>query len=102
MDIIYKDNSKMLFSKILYISRLEVNLLSEKRVCEAGLLEEFDSYHIYFKKDNKKIIRTRIQNGIYIVSYITKGYKGKGEIPIIASKIQPFRTRQDQEPIQSD
>ena len=59
---------------MLYISQLGVNLLSKKRLCENGLQGNFDSNSMHYTRNNKTMIKAKIQNGLYIVDYIAKDY----------------------------
>jgi hypothetical protein len=56
VDVVCKDGSKMTLANVLYIPGLGVNLLSGRRICEAGLTRQFSKSHMYFKCGKNKII----------------------------------------------
>ena len=62
---------------VLYIPKLGINLISARRICEGGLKGRFSSTEMYFTKDGKRIIEAKLQNGLYIVTYIAENYKEK-------------------------
>ena len=65
-------NSILLYY-ILYVSKLEVNLLSEKWMCEKGLQGSFDHHELYMHdKDDKLVIETSGKGSVYVVKHITK------------------------------
>ena len=59
---------------ILYVSKLGVNLLSEKQMCKKGLQGSFDCHELYMHdKDDKLVIETPEKGGVYVVKHIAKG-----------------------------
>ena len=54
---ICEDSSRGLLRDVLYVSGLGINLLSVRKICDAGLKGKLDSTYIYFKKDRKKAIK---------------------------------------------
>ena len=48
----YKNSVKLSF--ILYVFKLEINLLSEKRICKKDLQESFNNKDIYIHDKRKK------------------------------------------------
>ena len=65
----------MLLSDILYVPGLGVNLLSTRHVYQAGLKAQFNNTYIYFKFGRKKVIEATINNGLYIVTHVAKGFE---------------------------
>ena len=53
---IYEDGSRGLLRDVLYVPGLGINLLSVRKICDAGLKGRLDSTRMYFKKDGKKVI----------------------------------------------
>ena len=65
--------NSVLLLHTLYVSKLEVNLLSEKQMCEKKLQRSFDQHRLYMcDRHDKIIIETWEQEDIYIVKYIIK------------------------------
>ncbi len=60
-------------SSTLYVSELEVNLLSEKQMCKMKLHRSFNQHCLQIcDKYNKTIIEVSEQDEVYIVKYIAK------------------------------
>jgi len=58
-------------SSVLHVSKLEMNLLSERRMCEKDLQESFDDKDLYmYDKREKQMIETLECEDIYIVERI--------------------------------
>ena len=58
---------------ILYVSKLGVNLLSEKWMCKKDLWESFDTQELYMHNENGKLVlETSQKDDIYVVKYIAK------------------------------
>jgi hypothetical protein len=74
-NLMCEDGSSMLLSDILYVPGLGVNLLSARRVCQAGLKARFDDTHMYFKLGRKKVIEATMNEGLYIVTHVAKGFE---------------------------
>jgi hypothetical protein len=49
VDVVDKDGSKIALANILYIPRLGVSLLSNRRIYEAGLMGQFTKSYMYLK-----------------------------------------------------
>ena len=65
--------NSVLLLHTLYVSKLKVNLLSEKWMCENELQRSFDQHRLYMcDRHDKIIIETWEQEDIYIVKHITK------------------------------
>jgi hypothetical protein len=60
---------------MLYVPKLGANLLSARRLCEAGLVGSFNSGKMYFKLNGKTIIKATMENGLYILNHVSKQYK---------------------------
>jgi len=66
----HHENSVKLFF-VLHISKLEMNFLSERRMCEKDLQESFDDKDLYMHdKQKKQMIETLKCKDIYIVKKI--------------------------------
>jgi len=66
----HHENSVKLFS-VLHVSKLEMNLLSERRMCKKDLQESFDNKDLYMHdKQEKQMIETLKCEDIYIVKRI--------------------------------
>ena len=58
--------------EVLYVSDLEVNLLSERRFIKKELRESFDDDGLYMHtKQNTEVLRAPARGGVYIVDQIT-------------------------------
>jgi hypothetical protein len=75
VDMVCKAGSKITLANVLYIPGLGVNLLSERRICEAGLTGQFTKSHMYFKYGKNKIITATMQDGLYVITHIKHGYQ---------------------------
>ncbi len=61
-------------SSVLHVSKLGVNLLSERRMCEKGLQGSFDDKGLYMHdKRGKQMIEALECEGVYIVEIIANG-----------------------------
>lgn len=66
----HHENSVKL-SSVLHVSKLEMNLLSERRMCEKDLQESFDDKDLYMHdKQEKQIIEILECEDVYIVERI--------------------------------
>jgi len=66
----HHENSVKLFS-VLHVSKLKMNLLSERRMCKKDLQESFDDKDLYMHdKREKQMIETLECKNIYIVKRI--------------------------------
>jgi len=69
-----KDGNSVLLSSTLYVLKLEVNLLSGKKMCEKGLLGYFDYKDLYMQNKSKKLMLEASEEGrVYIVKHISSG-----------------------------
>ena len=58
---------------ILYVSKLDINLLSEKWMCEKDLQRSFNTQELYIHDENDKLVlETSQKDDVYIVKYIAK------------------------------
>lgn len=73
-NLVCKDGSSMLLQDVLYVPGLGVNLLSARRVCQAGLKGRFGATEMYFKLGKKKVIEATMHEGLYIVTHVAEGY----------------------------
>ncbi|KAI0991347.1 hypothetical protein K3495_g16840, partial [Podosphaera aphanis] len=69
------DGSSMLLTDVLYVPKLGVNLLSVRRLCQAGLKFSGNQDKLYLLNGKRKIVTATMKNGLYIVSKIAKGYE---------------------------
>ena len=66
-----KNENLILLSSTLYILKLEVNLLSEKKMCKKKLLKYFIYKNLYMQNKNKKLILEAFKKEkVYIIKYI--------------------------------
>jgi hypothetical protein len=73
VDLKCKDGSLMVL--MLYVPKLDANLLLARHLYEADLVGSFNSGTIYFKLNGKTIIKVKMENGLYIVHHISKHHK---------------------------
>jgi hypothetical protein len=64
----------MTLANVLYIPGLGVNLLSGRRICEAGLTGQFSKSYMYFNCGKNKIITATMQDGLYVITHTKHGY----------------------------
>ena len=77
----------------LYVSNLEVNLLSMRRLCEMKLKESFDENVLYMRDRRERLVlRTFACNDVYIIDKITKKLN---EIVLIAVMIDEIKDIDD-------
>jgi Reverse transcriptase (RNA-dependent DNA polymerase)/gag-polypeptide of LTR copia-type len=91
VDMVCKDGSSMLLSGVLYVPGLGINLLSARRVCQAGLKGYFGATEMYFKHKHgkKKIITATMNDGLYIVTHVAEGYEDTAFAGAIANEAEP-------------
>ncbi len=66
-----KNENSVLLSLTLYILKLEVNLLSEKKMCKKKLFKYFDYKNLYMQNKSKKLmLKAFKKERIYIIKYI--------------------------------
>ena len=66
-----KNENLILLSSTLYILKLEVNLLSEKKMCKKKLLKYFIYKNLYMQNKSKKLILEAFKKEkVYIIKYI--------------------------------
>lgn len=65
------ENEQTSLTRVLYVSELEINLLSEKRLCEKKLRESFDTEELYIHNEqDKQMLRAQDRDDVYIVNKI--------------------------------
>ena len=58
---------------ILYVPKLEINLLSEKQMCKKGLWGSFNTWELYMHNENDKLVlETPQKDDVYVVKHIAK------------------------------
>lgn len=68
-----EDGSSMYLNGVLFVPKLGINLMSSRKICrDIGLQGTFDQHNIYFSKYNRKLITATMENGLYIVTHISK------------------------------
>jgi len=66
-----KNKNSVFLSLILYVLKLEVNFLSEKKMCKKKLLKYFNYKNLYMQNKNRKLIlKVFKKERVYIVKYI--------------------------------
>lgn len=67
-----KNENSVLLSSTLYVLKLEVNLLSKKKMCEKGLLKYFNHKSLYMQnKSVKLMLKASEKEEVYIVKHIS-------------------------------
>ncbi len=70
-----KNENSVLLNLILYVLKLEVNLLSEKKMCKKKLLKYFDYKSLYIQnKSEKLMLKVFKKERIYIIKYILNNF----------------------------
>ena len=71
-----KNDNFTSLTNVLYVSRLEVNLLFVKKTCQSDLKSEFNDKILYLmNKHEKRIIEASNKNDVYIVEKLTFNIK---------------------------
>jgi len=70
--VVTEDGSSCLLRNTLLVLNLRINLILVRRLCKDRIKGHFDAKNIYFKKDNKTLIYTQQDNGLYLVKSISK------------------------------
>ncbi len=66
-----KNENSVLLSLILYVLKLEVNLLSEKKMCKKKLLKYFNYKSLYMQNKSRKLmLKVFKKEKVYIVKHI--------------------------------
>ncbi len=66
-----KNENSVLLNLTLYVLKLKVNLLSEKKMCKKKLLKYFNYKSLYMQNKSKKLIlKASEKEEVYIVKYI--------------------------------
>ncbi len=66
-----KNENSVLLNLTFYVLKLEVNLLSEKKMYEKKLLKYFDYKSLYMQNKSKKLILKAFKKEeVYIIKYI--------------------------------
>ncbi|CCE33421.1 related to retrotransposon HobS hobase [Claviceps purpurea 20.1] len=92
VEMVCSDGSSMLLSDVLYVPKLGINLMSGRKMCQAGLRGTFNSQYMYFNHGDKKIITAKMVDGLYVVSHVAKGFEDKAFPSVID---QPVETDQN-------
>jgi hypothetical protein len=99
-----KDGSSMLLADTLFVPNLGVNLLSGRRMCQAGLKGSIREDKLYFKLGKKRIVHATMQQGLYIVTHVANGYEETAfpatllpsttlkPAPVLVSQITPSKS----------
>ena len=71
-----RGGNSALLHNVLYVPKLGVNLMSARKVCSTnGIRGSFDKDTMLFKLHGKTVIRADVQDGVYLVSSIAKGFE---------------------------
>ncbi len=66
-----KNENSVLLSSTLYVLKLKVNLLSEKKMYKKRLLKYFDYKNLYMQNKSKKLmLKAFKKEKVYIIRYI--------------------------------
>ncbi len=70
-----KNENLVLLNLTFYVLKLEVNLLSEKKMYKKKLLKYFDYKNLYMQNKNKKLmLEVSEKERVYIVKYILNNF----------------------------
>ena len=70
-----KDGNSIRLSDVLYMDKVDVNLLSGKHMCKKGLRESFDQNGLYMHDQfDKLVVKATEQGGVYVVERIANRY----------------------------
>ena len=75
--VVTEDGSSCLLKNTLLVPNLGINLILVRRLCKDRIKGHFNTKNMYFKKDNKTLIYTQQDNGLYLVKSISKDYLDK-------------------------
>jgi hypothetical protein len=75
VDLICKDGLSMILKNVLFVPKLGANLLSARRLYEAGLVGCFDSGNMYFKLNRKTVVKATMENSLYIVNHVSSHHR---------------------------
>ena len=71
-----KGGNSALLHNVLFVPNLGVNLMSARKVCSNSSIQgSFDMNTMVFKLNGTTVIRADVQDGVYLVSRITKGFE---------------------------
>ena len=76
-ELVCMDGSSMVLADALYVPNIGVNLLSIRRLCQAGMRFSGNQDKLYLKHKKNKIVTAKMINGLYIVTHIADGYREK-------------------------
>jgi Reverse transcriptase (RNA-dependent DNA polymerase)/gag-polypeptide of LTR copia-type len=93
-----KGRGSVLLANVLFVPHLGANLLSTRKICRNGLEGTFDNKRMYFKKDNKIVIKAKQQDGLYVVSSVASGYE---EVALPARVTKESTTSSEKVPMTS-
>ena len=66
-----RDKNKIYLINILLVSKLKINLLLDKYICQKDLYKDFDKNNIWIQnKQNRQVLTTNQQKNVYIVNKI--------------------------------
>jgi hypothetical protein len=68
--VVCKDGTAMILKNVLFVPNLGINLLSGRRLCEAGLRGSFSANSMQFLSGDQPVITAEMTNGLYIVSHV--------------------------------
>jgi hypothetical protein len=74
-ELVCMDGSSMVLADTLYVPGIGVNLLSVRRLCQAGMRFSGNKDKLYLKHNKNKIVTAKMINGLYITTHIADGYK---------------------------
>ncbi len=70
-----KNKNLILLSLTLYVLKLKVNLLSEKKMCKKKLLKYFNYKNLYMQNKSKKLmLKVSEKRKVYIIKYILNDF----------------------------
>jgi len=70
-----KNENLILLNLTLYVLKLEVNLLSEKKMCKKKLLKYFNYKNLYMQNKSRKLmLKVFEKERIYIIKHILNDF----------------------------
>jgi hypothetical protein len=70
--VVTEDGLSCLLKNTLLVLKLDINLISARRLYKDRIKGRFDTENIYFKRDNKIIIQAQQNNSLYLIKTISK------------------------------
>lgn len=89
VEMVCEDGSWMVLKEVLLVPELGINLLSARKLCEAGMEGNFNATHMFFTLNQEKVITSIMRNGLYMVSHIHNKAQRSCELAFPAAIFTP-------------